>query len=141
MDQPSLLDQVKALAGFGGGATASFFILRWIERAVRWVSERHDKRQAQLDSEHAALDMSWKDYRLLLERDRLDLRVRVEAMEKQGRALRLSFEHVTAALIRHDPQDPALTIAERLMARAFPDDFTTLTAMAGAALDAAQGSN
>lgn len=141
MDQQSALDQLKALAGIGGGATASFFILRWIERAVRWFSERHDKRQAQLDSEHAALDMSWKDYRLLLERDRVDLRGRVEAMEKQNRALRLSFEHVTGALIRHDPQDPALTIAERLMARAFPDDFTTLTAMAGAALDGTRGDN
>jgi len=122
-------DGLKSVATFGGGFGAAFFALRWM---VDWIAKRFDKRQAQLDAEHAALDMSWKDYRLQLER-------RIAAIERQNQAFHRSFQHVSAALIRIDPQNPALTIAEKIMAQAFPDDFTLGAAMAGAAVDNLHG--
>lgn len=105
---------VEQAIAAGSGAGASFFVVRWF---VQWVTGRHDRRQAALDEEHQALDMSWKDYRLHLEK-------RMQTMERQNRALRLSFEHVAGALIRNDPENAALAIADRIMAQAFPDDFS-----------------
>lgn len=133
MDQPSILDQVKAFVGLGGGATASFFILRWVERAVRWMSERHDKRQVQLDNQAAALDRGWQGYRVQLEQ-------RLQTLERQSRAAYLAFQHVSAALIRKDPADPALMMAEHIISQAFPGDFTVLAAAAGEAIDQNQAS-
>lgn len=110
-------------------AQPAFFALRWL---LDWIARRIDKRQAQLDVEHAALDMSWKEYRLQLER-------RIANIERQNMAFRLGFQHVSAALIRVDPQNPALTIAEKIMAQAFPDDFSIGAARAGSAVDKFHG--
>ena len=60
-------------------------------------------------------------------------------MEKQGRALRMSFEHVAGALIRVDPDNPALAVVDKILAQAFPDDFTLAAYRAEAALDASAG--
>lgn len=133
MSDPTLFDGVVKAAATGSGVGGGFFALRWL---VQWLTGRLDKRQAQLDAEHDALDMSWKDYRLLLERDRQSLRDSMERIEQQNRALRLAFEHVAGALIRIDPKNEALVIADKLMAAAFPADFTFGVARAGAALDA-----
>jgi hypothetical protein len=121
-----------AAAATGAAAAASGF---GIWRILLWLTIRFDKRQAQLDAEHAALDMSWKDYRLLLERDRRGLQQRMTTMEKQGRALRMAFEHVAGALIRVDPDNPALAVVDKILAAAFPDDFTVTTYRAETALD------
>jgi hypothetical protein len=135
MTDPSVLDEAKGFAALGGGATASFFALRWLERAVRWVFDRMDKRQAELDAEDETLKMGWKDYRLFLERRLQDAVGRLDQMEVQNRALRTCFEHVAAGLIELDPQHPSLQLAARVMAAAFPGDFTVLSAMASAAVD------
>lgn len=121
MSSERVADAVAAGSGLGG----VLLFGRW---AINWFTNRVDKRQAQLDAEHDALDMSWKDYRLHLER-------RMSAMETQNVALRLSFQHATAALMRHDPADPALAIIERIMAQAFPMDFGVVTSLAEAGLD------
>jgi len=108
-------------AGMGGG----FFAVRWV---VMTLIGRADRRQQLLDDEHAVLDMSWKDYRLHLEQ-------RFKEIDRQNQALRLSFEHVAGALIRVDPQNPALALADRVMAQAFPMDFTFSLARVDAAID------
>lgn len=123
------MDELKDAAAFGGGFAAVFAAVRWL---ANWIASRIDKRQAQLDAEHASLDVGWKEYRQLIER-------RLQSIEKQNRALSAAFQHVSAALIRIDPQNEALITAERLMAAAFPTDFTMAAQMAGAAIDV-QGS-
>lgn len=125
MSDPGILDEAVTAAATGTGIGGGFFALRWL---VQWLTARADKRQAELDAEHATLDMSWKEYRLSLER-------RLRAMERANEALRLSFQHVSGALIRIDPHNEALVIADRLMAEAFPTDFSLSAAIAGGALD------
>ncbi|QNQ09238.1 hypothetical protein [Sphingomonas alpina] len=120
------LDEIKAAASFGGGLGVTLYFLRWL---VNWITGRLDKRAAQLDAEHASLDGSWKGYRLTLEQ-------RVARLEGQNRALSVCFQHVSAALIRIDPANPALQRAEQIMAAAFPMDFSLAVQRAGAALDA-----
>lgn len=132
MSDPGILDEAATAVATGTGVGGGFFALRWL---VQWATGRLDKRQAQLDAEHGALDMSWKEYRLLLERDRQDLRAEVRKIAEQNRALRLAFEHVTGALIRIDPKNEALVIADKILTAAFPTDMSLGLAMAGAALD------
>ncbi len=129
MSDPSALDELKTVAVGGGSFGGGFFALKWL---VTWVTRRLDRRQERLDAEHNALDMGWKEYRLHTEK-------RLAAVEKQNRALYLAFQHVSAALIRVEPQNPALVIADRIMATAFPDDFTLSAAMAAGAIDRNQG--
>jgi hypothetical protein len=117
--------QLAQIAMTGGSAGCGFYVVRWI---ALFLTGRHDARQARLDREHAELDQGWKGIRLTLEQ-------RVERLEKQNAALHVAFQHVSAALIRHAPDDPALKIAEQVMARAFPTDFTLAASMAGAAID------
>lgn len=117
-------EPIKDVAVGGASAGGAFYALRWL---VNYFTGRVDQRQKQLDAEHASLDIGWKEYRLGLER-------RMQTMERQNRALRLSFEHVAGALIRKDPDNAALAIADRIMAQAFPDDFSmTVTRIDGAA--------
>jgi hypothetical protein len=125
MSDPSTIDDLKTAAAAGGSFGGAFFALRWL---VNWVTRRLDRRQERLDAEHDALDMGWKEYRLHTEK-------RLASVEKQNRALHLAFQHVSAALIRAEPQNPALAIAERIMATAFPDDFSLSAAMAAGAID------
>lgn len=115
---------IESAFAAGGGFAAVLLTGKWL---LTWVTARLDRRQALLDTEHQALDMSWKDYRLLLER-------RLASVERQNRALLTAFHHVTAGLIKRDPQAPELMIAERVMAGAFPTDFSTITDMAEAAI-------
>lgn len=121
--------ELKEAVAAGGGFAGVFLVGRWL---INWMSLRIDKRQAQLDAEDAALNMSWKEYRLHLER-------RMHRVEVHSEAYRLAFQHVSGALIRHDPQDPALAIAAHILAKAFPTDFTLATAMAAGALDKETG--
>ena len=132
MSDPGILDEAVTAAATGTGVGGGFFALRWL---VQWLTGRLDKRQAQLDAEHDALDMSWKDYRILLEKDRQETRARMEKIDEQNRALRLAFEHVAGGLIRVDPKNEALVIADRILAAAFPTDFSFGITRAGAALD------
>lgn len=127
-----------ALAQAQGGAAAgvSFVGVGFaVWRLLLWLTARFDKRQAQLDAEHNAIDMNWKEYRLFIERDRLDLRATVGRIEKQNRALRMAFEHTAGALIRIDPDNPALAVVDKILGQAFPDDFTMATFRAEAAIE------
>jgi hypothetical protein len=98
MSDGPFIDELKTAGVFGGAFGGAFYALRWL---LDWIAKRLDKRQAQLDAQQAALDMSWRDYRLQLER-------RIATIERQNQAFRLGFQHVSAALIRIDPQNPAL---------------------------------
>jgi ABC-type phosphate transport system auxiliary subunit len=129
MSDGPFIDELKTAGVFGGAFGGAFYALRWL---LDWIAKRLDKRQAQLDAQEAALDMSWRDYRLQLER-------RIATIERQNTAFRLGFQHVSAALIRIDPQNPALSLAEKIMAQAFPDDFSIGAAMAGSAIDRLHG--
>lgn len=113
-----MLEQLMQVAAGGATAGGGFYGVRWV---VMYLTGRADQRQAKLDREHDALDMSWKDYRLNLE-------TRFKQLERQNRALRMAFEHVAGALVRKDPDNPALAIADRIMASTFPDDFSTTVA-------------
>ena len=81
MSDPGILDEAVTAAATGTGVGGGFFALRWL---VQWLTGRLDKRQAQLDAEHDALDMSWKDYRILLEKDRQETRARMEKIDEQN---------------------------------------------------------
>lgn len=123
------LEQAAVAGGSFGGVV---FALRWI---VMWFTARVDRREAQLDAEHNALDLGWKDYRLLIEARNRMLEDRLGAIERQSRAAYTSFQHVASALIQIDPDNEALVRAGKIMAAAFPDDFTLATAMAAGVLD------
>lgn len=116
---------ISSAVAFGGSIGAGYYAVRWM---VVFIAQRHDRRQAQLDAEHSALDGSWKGYRLTLEQ-------RVARLEVQNNAFRLAFQHVSAALIRSDPTNPALALAEQQLARAFPLDMTMAADRATAAVD------
>jgi hypothetical protein len=132
VSDPGILDDAITTAAAGTGMGGGFFVLRWL---VQWLTGRLDKRQAQLDAEHGALDKSWEGYRLRLEERATRLEQRMETMERQGRAVWLAFEHVAGGLIRVDPGNEALVIADRILASAFPTDFSFGIARAGGALD------
>ncbi|MCJ8159902.1 hypothetical protein [Sphingomonas sp. LaA6.9] len=123
------LEDLKQWVAAGGSAGAVFgavfFALRWF---VNWIAERHDKRQASLDAEHAELDQSWKSYRLVLERE-------LGTIKRELNAVRFAFQRVSAALIEVDPTNPAIAEAAHIMAIAFPADFSLDVARAEAALN------
>lgn len=125
----ALVDKMVDLTVMGATAGGGYAGLRWL---LTWFTARYDRRQALLDTEHDALNMSWKDYRILLE-------TRIASVERQNRALRMSFEHVAGALIRADPGNRALAIAEGIMAKAFPDEFGLGVARAEAAVNSTGG--
>jgi hypothetical protein len=132
LNMNSSIEPLKEAASLGAGGGAAFFALRWV---VVWVTARLDRRQAQIDAEEAALAMSWKDYRIFLEQRQQLMETEMKQLSNGNKALRLAFEHVATALIRIDPQNPALERAGKIMAEAFPLDFTFPLQMAGGALD------
>lgn len=89
----------------------------WLYRGARWMlghADRRDaRRQARLDDEEEKLDQGWSAYRRRIEE-------RLITVERQNYGLRLAFEHVFGALIRVDPQNPAIGRAGDLLERAFP---------------------
>lgn len=123
-----MVDDIASAASFGSGFGAVFFALRWV---VMWASGRADRRQDRLDAEDARLNGEWREIRN-------EMKGRMATIERQSAALRFAFHHVSAALMQLDPQNPALLRAEQALAVAFPLDFSLVTEMAGAALDAEQ---
>lgn len=125
MSEPKLLDDAVSAAATGGGMGAAFFVLRWLWMAV---TGRLDRREARIDAQDEKLDMEWQAIRE-------EMKGRLDKIERQNEALRYAFHHVAGALIRLDPQNPALAQAEQMLAAAFPVDFRLLAEQAGAALD------
>lgn len=70
-----------------------------------------------------ASDERESDFKRLRD-DIVRLENRLDTTERQNRALRMAFEHAVGALIRTDPANPALKIIDRIMAEAFPTDFS-----------------
>lgn len=89
----------------------------WLYRGGRWLighaDRREKRRQDRLDAEEEKLGKGWSAYYKRIE-------ARLEMVERQNYGFRLAFEHVAGALIRIDPQNPALVIAGRLLERAIP---------------------
>lgn len=127
--EPTLLEESIQIGSAAAGAGGGFFLLRWVfDRVVA----RLDRRQANLDAQDERVDREWQKIREKVEQ-------RLDRVERQNEALRFAFHHVAGALIRIDPQNPALAQAEQMLAQAFPIDFALLGERAGAALDKAQG--
>jgi hypothetical protein len=129
--------EVKAFAALGGAGGVMFYAVRWF---VEWASGRVDRRQAQLDAEHAALDGGWATYRRMLEERNRVLDARVAALEDLARAnaeqltgMRLAFGLVSDELRKADPANSALRRAEQLLVAAFPLPLVTPGAVATAA--------
>lgn len=121
----SIVESLARMAAGGLGVGGGWFMLRWV---IDKITARLDRRQQQLDIQDEKLDQEWKAIRE-------ELKLRVDKIEKQNEALRFAFHHVAGALIRIDPQNPALKQAEQLLAQAFPIDLTLLADRAAAALD------
>lgn len=130
MNEPTLLEESVKVASGAAGAGGGFFALRWL---IGWLTGRMDRRQTLLDAQDERVDREWQKIRERVE-------TRLDKVEQQNEALRFAFHHVAGALIRIDPQNPALAQAEQMLAQAFPIDFTILTAQAEAALEHAQAS-
>ncbi len=125
MSDDTFVESAVQAAASGGGFAGVFLFLRW---AVAVLTGRADKREQKLDAQDARLDAEWKQIRE-------DMKRRLERIEKQNEALRFAFHHVAGALIRVDPNNPALAQAETLLNQAFPVDFRLIAERAGAALD------
>lgn len=132
MADPGILDEAVTAAATGTGVGGGFFALRWL---VLWLTGRLDKRQALLDAQDERVDREWQTIREELKAKNAALDQRLDQIEQQNNALRFAFQHVAGALVRIDPKNEALIIADRILAAAFPADFSLGVAMAGAALD------
>lgn len=129
VSEPTLLEEGVQIASAGVGVGGGFFALRWL---VGWLTGRMDRRQLLLDAQDERVDREWQKIRERVEE-------RLGKVERQNEALRFAFHHVAGALIRIDPQNPALAQAEQMLSQAFPVDFTLLAERAGSAVDTAGG--
>lgn len=128
-----LIDNAVQVAAGGAGAGGSFFALRWL---VQWFTGRLERREQLLDKQDERVDREWQKLREELKTDNDAMKQRLEQIAKQNEIIRFAFHHVTAALIRVDPRNPALTQVETLLAQAYPIDFNMLVTRAESALDA-----
>lgn len=113
-----------AAASAGGG----LYMVRWF---VMWVTGLHRHRQALLDAQDARLDKEWKEIRIAMQE-------RLDRLESQNRALLYGFQHVSGALTKIDPDNPALEAAHRFVESTFPLDMRELVGRAAHALDEAE---
>ncbi|MHA3791442.1 hypothetical protein [Sphingomonas sp. YL-JM2C] len=118
----------------GGIATAIGAIgtaLGWMFRSraarKRRQDERRDAWQRELEDWQRRIDAGRSDYIGQLERRLADVEAKEreraakdDARDEQLRALRISFELVSAALRKIDAGNPALGLAEQLLRAAFP---------------------
>jgi hypothetical protein len=93
------------IAGIVGGALS---ILTAFAGGIRWLLRRHDRREATLERKEAALVRK--------------LEARVTALEEETRSLWMVIGYVIPALHRHDPLDPALRMASKILGDKFPID-------------------
>ena len=107
------------VAGLVGGALS---ILTAIAGGIRWLLRRHDRREATLERKEAALVKK--------------LEARVTILEEETRSLWMVIGYVIPALHRHDPSDPALRMASKILGDKFPIDPVTAPAVPAASADA-----
>jgi len=93
------------IAGIVGGALS---ILTAIGGGLRWLLTRQDRREAVIERKEAALMRK--------------LEARVTALEEETHDLWMVIGAVIPALHRHDPLDPALRMAAKILGDKFPID-------------------
>ncbi len=116
-DQTSIGEQIARWAAGGGGFAAAWIA---IQRLLNWVTGRIDRRQDNLDAQEDRVDREWQAIREDLDRKLAVMEVRFETVERKNDALRNAVHHLSGALIRLDPTNPALLIAEQALAAVFP---------------------
>ena len=131
MHEPKLIGDVLSAGSAGAGIGTAFLIGRWV---ITWLTARFDRRQAVLDAQDGQIDQEWSALREELKRDKAEMKKHLTRIERQSEALRFSFHHVAAALMKVDPHNPALAQAEQLLAQAFPLDLRFATDRAEIAL-------
>jgi len=132
MHEPKMIDDVLSAGSAGAGIGTAFFLGRWI---ITWFTARFDRRQAVLDAQDGQIDQEWSELREELKRDKAEMKKHLTRIERQNEALRFSFHHVAAALMKVDPLNPALALAEQLLTQAFPLDLRFTAERAAFALD------
>lgn len=137
MPEPSILDQAVSGASAGGGIGAVLLGGRWL---INWITGRHDRRQDALDAQDSKIDLEWQKLREEMKADNAKTKQRLDAIDAQNQVLRLAVQHAVAALVKVDPDNPALARIEHMLAQAFPLDLSFAVDRAEIALarDAAQ---
>lgn len=113
---------VALLAAVGGG-------LRWL---LNWSERRLESRAVKLQRWHDELTL--RETRLDAERENeiRDIRLQLEQVRGEHRALFQAYHLIAGALVKLDPSNPALRAASRLLSTAFkvdpgiPDDMADL---------------
>lgn len=98
---------------FAGVVAILYAIGKGIKWAVGWNDARTASKAAQLEAWEAKLARREEAFEAQIE-------ARMTAMERENRGLRLAFQHVSARLHHLAPDDPALALAERILAQAIP---------------------
>lgn len=117
----------------GGGTLGGTFFAMW--KLLAWLTGRHDRRQALLDAQDERQDREWQKLRENLEGVVQRHEARIAALESKNEALRLVIHHLAGALVRVDPDNPALALADQILAVAFPVDLAMLSQRAEIALE------
>ncbi|ARR55316.1 hypothetical protein HY78_18655 [Rhizorhabdus wittichii DC-6] len=114
-------------AAIGAIGTGLGWLFRVRANRKRRQDERRDAWQRELENWQSRIDAGRSDYIAQLERRLADVEAKEreraamdEARDEQLRALRISFELVSAALRKIDAGNPALGLAEQLLRAAFP---------------------
>lgn len=132
MAETKMIDDVAQVAAGGVSFGGGLYMARWL---ILWLTGRADRKQALIDEQEAKVDREWATMREELKAERQADKLRLDRIEKQNQALRFAFHHVAAALIRIDPQNPALSQAEQMLSQAFPLDFSLIAERAAAAVE------
>lgn len=100
---------------FAGVIALLYAIGRGVKWAFGWADRRLDKRTTELEAWHGRLAKREAEFEAAVN-------ARLTVLERENRALRLSFQHVSAALHQVDPDNPALVMAARILAQTIPLD-------------------
>lgn len=93
-----------------------------IKWAIGWSDKRFDKRTAELEAWEAQLRSRERSFEDSINNRLSDVERENRVLARENRGLRVAFQHVSAALYRHDPKDPALMLAEQILAQSIPLD-------------------
>lgn len=93
-----------------------------VGRGIKWLFNHNDTRAiaraASLDAREAKLTAREALWEAKME-------ARVAALERENQAYQIALQHALPALRRHDPEDPALKLAEDALRSAFNVPLTT----------------
>lgn len=107
---------------FAGIVAILYAIGKGIRWAFDWNDRRTETRSAKLEAWEARLEKREADFENKIENRMAAVEAENVAVRRENRGLRMAFQHVSAALVRCDPKDPALLLAERILAQSIPLD-------------------